>query len=113
MSRVLSKYVGLPVPPGFRWSAAEWEALGLAGSWSMDQRYSTEMFDRFLVLKRSGKPVFLAQVQQQPDGSRELRDLGCEGDAETLNRAGFKSDEEVTEMFVGATQGLIDRYRTA
>jgi hypothetical protein len=113
MSRVLSQYASLPVPPGFAWSAEEWEALRLAGrSSGMDQRYTTEMFDRFLVLKLSGRPVFLAQVEEQRDGSHHLRDLGCEGDEETFNRSGFDSDKAITDMFVGATRGLIDRYRT-
>lgn len=114
MSRVLSEYVSLPVPPDFAWSRPEWDALGLAGqSSSMGQRYTTEMFDRFLVLKRSGRPVFVAQVEEQEDGSRRLLDLGCEGDGETFNRAGFDSEDAITDMFVGATKGLIDRYRTA
>jgi hypothetical protein len=112
MSRVFSEYVGLPVPPAFAWSAAEWAALGLATrSPDMDQRYTTELFDRFLVLKRSGRPVFLAQVEEQPDGSRRLCDLGCEGEAETFNRSGFESGPAITDMFIGATRGLIDRHR--
>lgn len=112
MSQVFSEYVGLPVPPGFAWSAAEWAALSLATrSPDMDQRYTTELLDRFLVLKRSGRPVFLAQVEEQPDGSRRLCDLGCEGEAATFNRSG-RSGPAVTDMFIGATRGLIDRYRS-
>jgi hypothetical protein len=113
MSRVLAQYVGLPVPPGFRWSAAEWEALKRATrSPDMDQRWTTEFLDHFLVLRRSGRRIFQARIEELGDGSRRLVDLGCEGDMATFSRSAF-SDSETTGMFIGAAQGLIERYRNA
>ncbi len=90
MSRVLVQYVGLPVPPGFRWSVAEWEALKRATrSPGMDQRSTTEFLDHFLVLRRSGRRIFQARIEELGEGNRRLVDLGCEGDMATFNRSAF------------------------
>jgi hypothetical protein len=113
VSRNLIAYVSLPVPDR-QWTPTEWAALTAASvSSDMGQRWTTEIFDRFLVLKRSGRPIYQAQVVAHDDGNRELSELGCEGDPETFNRTGFASDAAVADMFVGATDGLIERYSAA
>lgn len=113
MSRILIVYVSLPVPDR-QWTPIEWTALSAASaSADMDQRWTTQIFDRFLVLRRSGRPIYQAQVQTHADGNRGLFDLGCEGDPETFNRTGFASDAAVADLFVAVTDGLIARHSAA